>query len=58
MDGVYSGVGRAGSTRALVSSTALPHCFVGLLFLWVDRTFSLLVPKGENSPGRWLPVLH
>ena len=33
-------------------------CFVGLLLLWADRTFSLLVPKCENSPGHWLPVLY
>lgn len=36
-----------------------PH----LLFCWsvairADRTFSLLVPKCENSPGHWLPVLY
>ena len=33
-------------------------CFVDLLLLWAGRTFSLLVPKCENSPGHWLPVLY
>lgn len=33
-------------------------CSVALLLLWADRTFSLLVPKCENSPGHWLPVLY
>lgn len=37
----------------------LPHLlFVGLLLLWADKTFSLLVLKCENSPGHWLPVLY
>lgn len=54
---MYRREGKAGSTMALASCIApLIVLLFCCLLLWADRTFSLLVPKCENSSGHWLPV--